>query len=136
MTTIERTGEALARRISRRGLLDRWASAVFGIAAAVAVDGLHARGALAQACARTDTQCHCRYEYAPSCGNVNYTSCSLDTSFYSTGCWCSLTCWYGGNRCGHHVCCDYLCPGFSGQCIQDTFVQDACPKRKSSIPRG
>jgi hypothetical protein len=134
MTTFERGGEGLARRVSRRRLLDRWAAAVFGMAAAVAVDGFGVRPALAQACAVTTNECHCRYDIAPGCPST--AGCTLDQSFYSTGCWCTLTCWYGGNRCGHHVCCDYLCPGIEGQCIQDTFHQDACPKKKNSIPRG
>lgn len=135
MTMIERTGEGLARRISRRHLLNRWAAAAFGAAAAWAVEGIHVRSALARRCLITDNEhCRCRYDIAPACSG-NIESCRLDRSYYSTGCWCTLTCWYGGNRCGHHVCCDYLCPGFDGQCIRDAFVQDACPKRKKSIPR-
>ncbi len=136
MTMIEHTGEALARRISRRRLLNRWAAAAFGMAAAWAVEGFHVRSASALACeVRDRDHCHCRYDIAPGCGSTE--GCTLDTSYYqSTGCWCTLTCRYGRNLCGHHVCCDYLCPGISGQCIGDTFVRDACPKGKRSIARG
>jgi hypothetical protein len=131
---IERTGESLARRIDRRRFLRQSAAGAFGLAAAWAVEGIHGYSALAQTCAVTTNECHCRYDIAPGCGTRQ--GCTLDTSFYSTGCWCTLTCWYGGNTCGHHVCCDHVCPGLAGQCIVDTFVSDACPRKKHSIPRG
>jgi hypothetical protein len=134
---IERSGESLARRIDRRRFLRQSAAGAFGLAAAWAVEGMHGRSAVAQVCevVTGPDECHCRYQFAPSCGDRQ--GCTLDTSFYTrTGCWCTITCWYGGNRCGHHVCCDHVCPGLDGQCIVDKFVRDACPKKKHSIPRG
>ena len=134
MTMVERTGELLARQVGRRRLVNRAAAAVFGVVAAWTVEGIRPPGALAGRCALTTDECRCRYDIAPGCG-ANRRGCELDRSYYSTGCWCTLTCWYGGNRCGHHVCCDNLCPGFAGQCIDDTFVSEACPKKKRSLPR-
>lgn len=62
MTTIERMGEGLARRIDRRRFLRRSAAAIFGAAAVWAAQGIRVPGASAQAGVCYDykrDQCYC-----------------------------------------------------------------------------
>jgi hypothetical protein len=127
MTTFERTAEGLARRIDRRRLLNRVSAAVFGVVAAWAVEGVGGSGALAIACAATSSQCRCNLPNGRSCGKFCSGSlckgaCKFDTSYYSTGCWCTLTCDNGGLGSGYYECCDCTCNGQRRTCGCERFV--------------
>jgi hypothetical protein len=133
MTFVERTSEELARKIGRRRFLSRAAASVFGIVAAWSVEGIRAPGVLAQECAVRSSQCHCNLPNGTTCPDTSV--CTLDQSFYATGCWCTLTCSYGGT-CGHYVCCDYINCASGGDCGVATFVEEACPKGRGRLPKG
>jgi hypothetical protein len=121
MTTVERTSEVLARQIGRRRLLNRAAAAVFGLVAAWSVEGIRAPGALADTCADKSGVNRCNFPNG-SCGKFCDGSrckgaCKFDTSFYRTGCWCTLT--SGG---GYYECCDCNCNGQRRACGCERFV--------------
>jgi hypothetical protein len=125
MTTVEQTSEALARRISRRSLLNRWSAALFGVVAAWSVEGLRAPGALAVSCAAMSSQARCNLpgpNGGQSCGKFCSGSlckgaCKFDTSYYATGCWCTQT-----SNGGYYECCDCNCNGRSRACGCARFV--------------
>jgi hypothetical protein len=140
MTVVERVGEGLARRVSRRSGLSRGLSLVFGVAAAFATDGLRAPGASAQrGCAFvTQGDESCNFPNGRSCRAIRQAFCDGSrcsggcryltdddppNGIYPTGCWCTATTRRAGKR-GHYKCCDCGCPSAGGEveCGCRTFV--------------
>lgn len=131
MTTIERAGEVLVRRLDRSTFLRKSAAAIFGFTAAAAVQGIFPSRALANNCVPgTSGFCTCHLpgypsprlctNYSGNCigGNCDTRYCSYNTDMYSTGCWCSMVCCYQcqtqDNYCGFYHCCDCNCPPHTG----------------------
>jgi hypothetical protein len=126
MTFVERIGERLARRTTRREAVVRGGAALFGLAAAWATQGPFGSGALAAACARRSPYPDCNPPYGLYCNalNPNYCDgarcsggCTLDPQYYpdypQTGCWCTAA--RGGRkRRYYYVCCDCQCPSADG----------------------
>lgn len=123
MTMVERFGEGLARRMDRRRVLRRSAVAAFGLASAWAVEGFAAPAEVAQTCAATSSRDQCNLPGVGSCGRKGCNgaackgACKLDTSWYETGCWCTLTGPTGPNGAqGYYTCCDCRCNGQRRSC--------------------
>lgn len=128
MTTVERAGEILVRRLDRRSFLRKSATAAFGFTAAAAVQGIFPSRAFANACQETSgyTVCHPPgYPNSPRwCTDLGYTcnggdcntpQCSYNKQTYiSTGCWCTQkscgNCGSPNAYCGYYHCCDCNCP--------------------------
>ena len=125
MTTVERAGEALARRMSRRTGLSRAGSLLFAVVAALAAEGIGTPVATARkGCAYTTaSDCSCNWPQGQRCtsfkesycdGSKCGTECRILTGddwpdgAYPTGCWCTATCRYGHKR-GYYKCCDCGC---------------------------
>jgi len=135
MAIVGRAGEYLARSINRRQALKRAAVAIFGAAAAFAVEGVRPKSALAGVCGYvTAGDCSCNPPGGQYCGELDGSFCSgsvcsggceVDESFrYVGGCWCSATCSYNGDNgriTGYYKCCDCNCYGT--QCACREFVQ-------------
>ena len=121
MTTVERVGEALARRLNRRQTMKRAAVAVFGAVAAWTVEGFRGNGALAQTCSFVSDNCGCTPPGGVFCSGLDPSFCSgsvcsggcyYDETFrYAGACWCSATCQYSGGEAGYYHCCDCNCYG-------------------------
>jgi len=137
MTTVERLGEALARRTSRRQVVVRSAAAMFGVAAAWATQGPFGSSVLAGRCAIGDRSLNteCNPPYNTYCGPGNCdgamckSPCELNPFYYPegsttrTGCWCTTAQkarkGHGRKKRYYYNCCDCKCPNvntYEGQC--------------------
>lgn len=120
---VERLGEGLARRVARRQFLQGSAAALFGTAAAWAVEGFRVPGARAAECYRTTSTYACnppfgRYCAAGNCIGADCVSPQCSPNFdagWPTACWCTLeSC--DGSYYGYYVCCDCYCGGVPCGC--------------------
>jgi hypothetical protein len=122
MTTVERVGEELARKLNRRQTLKRAAVAVFGAVAAWTVEGFRGNSALADHCGVvTEGDCTCNPPGGLYCNGLDPSFCAgsacsggcyYDESYrYAGACWCSAICAYGGGEPGYYQCCDCNCYG-------------------------
>ncbi len=121
MTTVERVGEALARRLNRRQTLKRAAVAIFGAMAAWTVEGFRGNSALAQHCGIVTSNCSCSPPGGLYCSGLDPSFCAGsacsggcyydETYRYAGACWCSATCQYEGSGPGYYQCCDCNCYG-------------------------
>jgi hypothetical protein len=135
MSIVERTGERIARNVSRRRFLRRSAVAIFGIAAAGAADFVHLPRAAANACEKVDYEsCTCHPPYGTYCtslsggsnycirGDCNTAVCRYNYNYgwWSTACWCTKTCSYSCGTAysykGYYHCCDCTCAGHDCGC--------------------
>lgn len=130
MTSVERAGEALARRLDRSSFLRKSAMSIFGFTAAAAVQGVFAPRALANACQQTTTSCTCQPLAGNWCdgvggncvnGNCDTRYCQYDFGTWaSTACWCTQTCCYlchtPSDYCDYYHCCDCSCNGTPCTC--------------------
>lgn len=136
MTMVERVGEGLARRTSRRRTLKRASMAVFGAVAAWTTQGFKGDGALAYHCGYvTEGDCTCNPPYGLYCNRMDNSYCTgaacsggcyYDESYrYVGACWCSAICQYTGQDgyplVGYYQCCDCNCYG--QQCACRQFIQ-------------
>lgn len=147
MTTVERAGETLVRRMDRNNFLRRSATAVFGFAVAAAVEGIFAPRALANNCQITQNTMACSPFHGNWCaniggscigGNCDTRVCQYDFSDWKiTACWCTTThcyeCGTPNNYCGFWHCCDCDCNGTGCGCrgFNYTCTQAAAPKGSS-----
>lgn len=128
MTTEERAGEILVRRLDRRAFLRRSAMTVFGFTAAAAVQGIFPSRAFANSCESISgfNACHPPgYPNSPRwCADMGYTciqgncytqQCRYNfDQYHTTGCWCTqkscMNCGDPSAYCGYYHCCDCNCP--------------------------
>ncbi len=134
MSWVERVGEGLVRRMDRRRLLRRAGASVFGLVAAWTVEGVAMPSALASHCSRVDYgQCTCHPPSGRYCRSLHWSycegsrcrgGCTYDYTYYSTACWCTAICRYGGGTCGYYRCCDCRCGGT--RCGCSGFNRTSC----------
>ncbi len=136
MTTVERTGEVLARRLDRSAFVRKSAATIFGFTAAAAVQGLFPSRALAASCTYHSTVCACQPPNGTFCTSRGYNClndgecqdprCTFDTQFYPNACWCTQTCCYEcghlGAYCGYYNCCDCYCGGTACGCRASIYT--------------
>lgn len=127
---VDRTGEEVARSLSRRHFFERSATTIFGLAAAWSVGMSPARAD--GTCSSTSSLCSCEplgnvycnswsASYCNGSACASAAGCSYLHTPYPTGCWCTKECCYGGGaRTGYYRCCDCSCP--RGKCTCHVFI--------------
>ncbi|SRR5260221_898620 len=121
MSLVERSGEKVARYVSRRLFLHRTAQGVFAVAAAWAANLLHPLEAFASCPYGTENTCTCTPPNGVWCTDSHPGGCNSDGTcnqsicqpwkhnYTSTGCWCTDVCCQPNNTAGYWVCCDCTC---------------------------
>lgn len=134
MSIVERSGEELARRVSRRRFLLKSATTIFATAAAFTLDFPRVPSAHASNCANQGTNPTCVGTpcAAGKCSGTACTGgCSADnTVHHTTNCWCTPTSCYNcdsPNRyCSYFTCCDCNCGGSLCLCSVETITCQQC----------
>jgi hypothetical protein len=133
LATVERMGEGLARVISRRELIRRIATSVFGIVAAGMAELAFTPSIQAKSYCQylsNDTTCHPFSGKYCDAINPSYCSgadckgdCTLDTSFWITGCWCTRKhCDLSQKVYVFYECCDCLCQSQQCGCHKSVII--------------
>lgn len=122
MPLVERSGERVARLISRRRVLARLAGVTFSVAAATALKMFAVPTAYASYCpvGNIDNECACNQpqRQCPSnyCNNGHCYHCSVDARTWNyNGCWCTNICITCFGQ-AYWVCCDCHCVDPIGYC--------------------
>lgn len=132
---LERLGEGLTRKVSRRSTLEKMAKATFAAAAGIAAGGLFgAKRAYAYTCSTWSSSCECfppnnRYCNISQCNAENCTGgCQFEYAGYpGTACWCTATCCnFNCSEKGYYKCCDCNCSGTVCSCAHRVSTCGPC----------
>lgn len=130
---VERIGENVARFTSRRKFIRRMATGVFGMIAAGMVELTFVPSVQAKNYCRgisSDTICfppsglYCDAINPTYCTGANCSGgCTVDKTFWITGCWCTLKhCDISQKVYVFYECCDCRCQGQSCGCHKSVSI--------------
>lgn len=134
MTVLDRSGESVARFISRRRFIKGAAVGIFGAVSAWAT--MSPQQVKASHCGSwpDSSNCQCnppggRYCSSGSCSGSSCVSpCTYNYTWYpSTACWCTATCCNGPANRGYYKCCDCTCSGTACGCRKYIQTGTNCP---------
>ena len=133
LSIVKYMGEGLARLISRRKFMRRVATNTFAMVASGMTEWTFMPSTQAKSYCQylsSDTTCHpysgkyCDTINSSYCSGADCSGgCTLDTSFWITGCWCTLKhCDLLQRVYVYYECCDCLCQSQSCGCHKSVII--------------
>lgn len=139
MDVVKRSGEIVARQVSRRTFLNKTAGGLFGAVSALTLDITNTSVSHANDTCSVYESGHtcspisnkfCSSAYCQGAG-CNGAYCSYFKIVHTSyGCWCTATAQYncgtGNSYAGYYKCCDCSCPGGACTCQNFNYTCFGC----------